>query len=63
MYQSKHVCLNKENIRLSKTVNYLMDGCFGMTPNEAYGESRINTDCDDSKTAEEQDNYDYVLNI
>ena len=33
---------------------------IGMTPNEAYGESRINTDC---KTAEEQDNYDYVLNI
>ena len=39
------------------------DRVIGMTPNEAYGESRINTDCDDSKTAEEQDNYDYVLNI
>ena len=35
---------------------------IGMTPNEAYGDLRINTDGDGSKSAEEQDDYDYVLN-
>ena len=34
-----------------------------MTTNEAYGDSRINCDYDESKNAEEQCSYDYVLNL
>ena len=36
---------------------------IGITPNEAYGDSGINSDYGGSKNAEEQDDYDYVLNL